>query len=140
MKRQGILLAAIFLAGCATTPSLGSKSALLKVGMSKEEVTSLLGMPRTTAVHKSADDSVAETWNYWNKTMIGFTVFDDPNMAGAGNRLSVTFENDKVKSWGDQYDWANMTTQMNESMANAMKNMPPVKVEQHVYEHDDKKK
>ena len=126
---------AIFLSGCATYPTLGEKSTFLKIGMSKQEVINILGAPKTTSVRK-LDDGVQEKWSYWSKKMVGYVVFDDPNIAGSGNRLTVTFKNDVLQSWGDQLDYSNMIEQNTQNMKEVMKNMPPVKVEQTVYQGD----
>lgn len=136
MKKLIYLFAvAIFVGGCATVPSLGEKSTSLKVGMSKDEVTNILGAPKTTSVQK-LDDGVQEKWIYWKKSMIGYVVVDDPYMAGSSNRLTVTFKNDVLQSWGDQLDYSNMIEQNTRNMKEVMKNMPPVKVEQTVYQGD----
>lgn len=121
--------------GCATVQSFGQKSTLLKVGMTKNEVIQILGCPKTTSVRKS-DDGVEERWMYWSKKMIGYVVFDDPNMAGSSNRLAVTFKNDLLQSWGDQLDFTNMMGQTTENMKEVMKNMQPIRVEQRVYQGD----
>ncbi len=133
MKRILVLLLCFGLVGCATVPSLGEKSTLLKVGMSKSEVTQLLGVPKTTSVNKT-DDGIVEKWSYWVKKMVGYVMFDDPNLAGLGNRLTVTFKNDVVQSWGDQLDYSNMIDQSTQVMKEAMKNMQPIQVEQTVYQ------
>ncbi|OIO35612.1 MAG: hypothetical protein AUJ74_05160 [Candidatus Omnitrophica bacterium CG1_02_44_16] len=136
MKKLVCLFAmAIFMCGCATCPTLGEKSTMLKVGMSKQEVKNILGAPKTTSVQK-LDDGIQEKWAYWTKKMIGYVVFDDPNMAGSGNRLTVTFKNDVVQSWGDQLDYSDMIDKSTQNMREVMKNMPPVKVEQTVYQGD----
>lgn len=138
-KIAKIGLVTILLAGCATTPSLGLKSLQLQSGMTKSEVQQILGTPKMTSVRKSGESTI-ETWNYWSKTMMNWVVFDDPMISGAGNRLSVTFENGKVKSWGDQYDFANIGEETGQAMAEAMKNLPPIKVEQTVYNETKGKK
>ncbi|MFA5090838.1 MAG: hypothetical protein WC510_07450 [Candidatus Omnitrophota bacterium] len=135
MKKFILLMFCLGMVGCATVPSLGEKSTSLKVGMTKSEVTQLFGAPKTTSVRK-LDDGIEEKWSYWTKTIIGFTTFDDPNMAGTGNRLTVTFKNDVVQSWGDQLDFANMMGQTTENMKEVMKNMQPIQVEQRVYQGD----
>jgi len=135
MKKILLLLVCLGLIGCATTASLGEKSTLLKVGMSKGEIAQILGAPKTTSVIK-LDDGIQEKWSYWTKAMIGYTVFDDPNLAGSGNRLTVTFKNDTVQSWGDQLDMSTMMQENMRVMNEAMKNMPPVQVEQTVYQGD----
>jgi outer membrane protein assembly factor BamE (lipoprotein component of BamABCDE complex) len=134
---KNTLLVVIFLGllGCATVPSLGEKSTSLKVGMTKSEVTQVLGAPKTTSV-KQLDDGVQEKWSYWTKTVIGFTVFDDPNLAGSGHRLTVTFKNDVLQSWGDQLDMSNIMENSTEAMKEMMKNMQPIQVEQRVYQGD----
>ena len=137
MKKLLAVLLCLGLCGCATVPSFGEKSTLLKVGMTKSEVTQILGAPKTTSV-KKLDDGVEERWMYWSKSRVGYVVFDDPNMAGSGNRLAVTFKNDVLQSWGDQLDFSNMMGQSTEAMNEMMKNMPPVQVEQKVYQEGAK--
>ncbi len=132
MKKLSFLFViAILVSGCAT--SFGQRSTLLKVGMSKEEVTNILGAPKTTSVQK-LDDGIKEKWMYWTKSMVGYMVFDDPNMAGSSNRLAVTFENDVLQSWGDQLDYSNIMDISTQNMQKVIKNMSPIQVEQTVYQ------
>jgi outer membrane protein assembly factor BamE (lipoprotein component of BamABCDE complex) len=141
MKKRSALIATICflvlgcLAGCATAPPripLGQKSTLLQIGMTKMEISQILGSPRNTAVRKDGE-SVVETWQYWNATRVGYMLMDDPHMAGAGNRLSVTFRDEKVESWGDQLD---LGVIMDKNMQ-AMKDMQPIQVEQTI-RHESK--
>lgn len=141
MKRLwSILLIVLFVSGCATTKiSFGTQSTLLKIGMDKDEVKVILGSPKTTSV-RTSQDGIVEKWSYWNKTMIGYIAVDDPNLAGSADRLTVTFKNDVVQSWGDQLDYSNMMEQSAQIMQNAMKNMPPIEVEQTIYQGQGKSK
>ena len=41
-----------------------------------------------------------------------------------------------MQSWGDQLDYSNMMEQNTQAVKEIMKNMPPVKVEQTVYQGD----
>jgi outer membrane protein assembly factor BamE (lipoprotein component of BamABCDE complex) len=124
--------------GCATIPSFGEKSTLLKIGMSKSEVSKILGTPKTTSV-KKLDDGIEEKWMYWSKSRVGYMVFDDPSMSGSSNRLSVTFKNEVLQSWGDQLDFSNMMGQNTQNMKEIMKNMQPIQIEQKVYQGDKPK-
>ena len=137
MKKQFILvLLVLFFVGCATTKiNFGIQSTLLEIGMSKDEVKGILGSPKTTSV-RSTQDGIVEKWSYWNKTMVGYVVFDDPNMAGSGNRLTVTFNNGVVQSWGDQLDYSNMLEQNAQIMQDAMKNIPPIEVKQTIHQEN----
>ena len=128
MKKFILLIFCLGLFGCATVQSFGEKSRLLKIGMTKNEVTQILGVPKTTSVRK-LDDGVEERWMYWSKKMVGYVVFDDPNMAGPSNRLVATFENDLLQSWGDQLDLTNMMGQTTENMKEVVENMKPIQVE-----------
>lgn len=128
------LFAAVALAGCATA-SLGQKSTQLNVGMNKEQVQTLLGAPRRTAV--SSDGQ--ETWYYW-KVGVLTPLPDMEVFASSENRLGITFKDGKVASWGDQYDWMQAgretmksATEMSQTM---MRNMPPIKIEQTTYQGD----
>ena len=135
MKKLLMLVLCLGLAGCATVPSFGQKSTMLRVGMTKSEVIQILGNPKTTSVQK-LEDEIQEKWMYWSKSMVGYITFDDPNMAGSGNRLAVTFENDVLQSWGDQLDFSNMMGQSTQYMKEMMKSMQPIQVEQTVYQGD----
>jgi len=135
MKRFLLLALCLGLVGCATTPSIGKKSTMLRIGMTKAEVTEILGNPKTTSV-KEKSDGVVEKWSYWSKMFYGTMVLDDPNMAGSGNRITVTFKNELVSSWGDQLDYSNMMENSIEAMSEYMKNMPTIHVEQKVYDGD----
>ncbi len=137
MRQSLFVILILMFMGCATTATLGQKSTSLKVGMSKDEVTQILGSPKTTSVTKT-DEGIIEKWSYWTKKMIGYVVFDDPNVAGSANRLTVTFKDDVVQSWGDQLDYSNMMQQSTQAMKEAMKVMQPIQVEQKIYQAGDK--
>lgn len=141
MKKFILLIFCLGLFGCATVQSFGEKSRLLKIGMTKNEVTQILGVPKTTSVRK-LNDGVEERWMYWSKKMVGYVVFDDPNMAGPSNRLVATFKNDLLQSWGDQLDFTNMMGQTTENMKEVMNGMKPmqVQVEQKADEQSGKTK
>lgn len=128
------VIVSIFLVGCATT-TLGEKSSMLRVGMNKDEVVEIFGSPKTTSVYTSGDD-IIEKWSFWKKKMVGYVTFDDPYLAGSSNRLTITFKNGVVQSWGDQLDYSNMMQETTKVMQETMKNMPPVQVEQRVYQGD----
>ena len=118
-----LLLVGILTSGCATT-SLGVKSSQLNVGMSKDQVQAVLGAPRRTSV--SGDG--LESWYYWKVGM--FTPLPDQEIfASSENRLGVTFKNDRVVSWGDQYDWQQWSREIVRTSQDTMKNMPPIKVQ-----------
>ena len=126
--------------GCATTqPSLGTKSLQLRRGMSKQEVSTLLGTPQTTAV-----DEHRETWQYWQLRsqgglLGGITLVPaDPMFAPAQDRLSVVFKEDKLESWGDQLSFTGMMKATSETMGEYMKNMPPMRIEQTIKQESSK--
>lgn len=67
----------------------------LSLGMSKSQVSSVLGEPRRTDVNEDR-----ERWIYWNRTIVGFTPIDNEMLAQ--DRLVVTFKEGKVSRWGNQ--------------------------------------
>ena len=71
------------------------KSMLLSLGMSKNDVMQIMGSPRRTDVN-----SERERWIYWNKTLYGYTIIDNEQLAN--DRLVVTFVSGKVAKWGQQ--------------------------------------
>ncbi len=96
MKLTLALSVAALVAGCATNQiDYNSSSRLLGLGMSKPEVTAILGNPRRSDVNEDR-----ERWIYWNKVLIGFTPIDNENLAQ--DRLVVTFKDGKVTRWGKQ--------------------------------------
>jgi outer membrane protein assembly factor BamE (lipoprotein component of BamABCDE complex) len=135
MRVIQLLVCILILSSCATAPTLGERTTLLKVGMTKSEVIEAFGPPKTTSVNNT-DEGTIERWSYWTKKVIGYMVFDDPSLSGSGNRLTITFKNDVVQAWGDQLDYTNMMEQNTQAMKEMMKNMPPIQVEQTVYEGD----
>ncbi len=134
MKNLILVFTCLLIIGCATT-SIGKKSAMLRIGMTKDEVIEILGTPKTTSV-KEKSDGVVEKWSYWSKMFYGTIILDDPNMAGAGNRITVTFKNELVSSWGDQLDYSDIMENSTQLMGEYMKNMPTIQVEQKVYDGD----
>lgn len=95
--------------GCATNRvDYNNNSRLLGMGMSKSEVSTVLGNPRRTDVNEDR-----ERWIYWNAVRIGFTPIDNENLAQ--DRLVVTFKDGKVSRWGNQTfaDDMNEATQKN---------------------------
>lgn len=118
----------ILVLGCASTPqaSLGSKSLSLKVGMSKPEVWAVFGEPQTTSMEQNR-----ETWHYWQIRTTGglfgsmLLLPSDPMFAPAHDRLSISFVDDKLESWGDQ---AGIMGAMKETL----KNMPAIQIQQTV--------
>ncbi|MBK0032752.1 outer membrane protein assembly factor BamE [Erwinia sp. S43] len=94
-KLIGIILGCILLVGCANKIDYNQKSMSLALGMSKPQVSSILGQPRRTDVNEER-----ERWIYWNPVMVGFTPVDNEQLAG--DRLVVTFVDGKVSRWGQQ--------------------------------------
>ncbi len=96
MKLALAFTLAALLGGCATNNiDYNRNSALLGLGMSKPEVSEILGSPRRTDVNEDR-----ERWVYWNKVLIGFTPIDNESLAQ--DRLVVTFKDGKVTRWGKQ--------------------------------------
>ncbi|MDF7681497.1 cell envelope protein SmpA [Enterobacteriaceae bacterium ESL0689] len=77
------------------TVDYNQKSMLLSLGMGKNDVMQIMGAPRRTDVNQDR-----ERWIYWNKSIYGFTVVDNEQLAV--DRLVVTFVNGKVSKWGQQ--------------------------------------
>ncbi len=129
---RALLLVLLLVGGCATAPhiSLGERSLNLKVGMSKEQVWSLLGKPQTTSAEGNR-----ETWQYWQNTFSGrwldslVLIPGDPMFSPAYDRLSVSFVDGKLDSWGDQAGMAGMMRGAMQAWGEGMKNMPPMKVD-----------
>lgn len=96
MKLALAFAVATLLGGCATNNiDYNRSSALLVLGMSKPEVSAILGSPRRTDVNEDR-----ERWIYWNKVLVGFTPIDNESLAQ--DRLVVTFKEGKVTRWGKQ--------------------------------------
>lgn len=96
MKLALAFAVATLLGGCATNNiDYNRSSALLGLGMSKPEVSAILGSPRRTDVNEDR-----ERWIYWNKVLVGFTPIDNESLAQ--DRLVVTFKEGKVTRWGKQ--------------------------------------
>lgn len=96
MKRFFVAVFSVLLmAGCANKIDYNKGSLHLGIGMSKPEVIGVLGEPRRTDVNEDR-----ERWIYWNKVLIGFTPFDNENLAQ--DRLVVTFKDGKVSKWSNQ--------------------------------------
>lgn len=112
MKRA-ILLPMIFLlsnfTGCSTQQlqqqpmSYNQKALNLKVGMTKEEVISLLGTPKKVSAMK-IDDGFEETYSYWGISRLVYSYAPIDNEALSQDRLAVTFLDGKVTQWGDKFD------------------------------------
>ena len=68
---QRVLLAAglIGLTGCAATFWAGKQSATLNLGMSKERVQAMLGLPQDV-VTQQFQDLMVETWKYLDRTVV----------------------------------------------------------------------
>lgn len=91
-----VLLLTGLLSGCAANRiDYNQASMNLALGMSKQQVQSVLGDPRRTDVNASR-----ERWIYWNPVMVGFTPVDNESLAQ--DRLVVTFEDGEVARWGKQ--------------------------------------
>jgi outer membrane protein assembly factor BamE (lipoprotein component of BamABCDE complex) len=96
MKKLFFVLVSLFmLSGCANRIDYNQKSLSLSLGMSKQEVQSVMGQPRRTDVNQDR-----ERWIYWNPVMVGFTPVDNEQLAQ--DRLVVTFVGGKVTKWGKQ--------------------------------------
>ncbi len=99
MKKM-ISMAALFLvmliAGCAPNRVDYNKQSInLALGMSKPQVSQIMGMPKRTDVNAER-----ERWIYWNPVLVGFTPIDNEQLAN--DRLVVTFVDGKVTRWGQQ--------------------------------------
>ena len=100
MKRSVFcLLGVLMLAGCAPKVNdfvdYNQKSMLLSLGMDKSSVMQTVGAPRRTDVN-----SERERWIYWNKSIYGYSIVDNENLAT--DRLVITLVNGKVTKWGRQ--------------------------------------
>lgn len=115
-----ISVSALTLSACAPkvqTVDYNQKSMLLSLGMSKNDVMQIMGAPRRTDVNPDR-----ERWIYWNKSVYGYTVFDNEQLAT--DRLVVTFIDNKVNKWGQQSmtdDMMEMSQKTIEASAKAFK-------------------
>ena len=111
-----VILMVLLLSACASHNKIdyNERSFLLNIGMSKNDVMSVLGTPRRTDV--SAD---RERWIYWNPAVYGFTVVDNEQLAS--DRLVVTFIDGKVTRWANTA----LTDDMLEAQSTIMQNMMP---------------
>lgn len=112
MKKIITLVVALLLSGCASkTIDYGEQSINLELGMSKSQVTAIMGLPKRTDVNEKR-----ERWVYWNKTSYGLVLVDHEMLAG--DKLTVTFEDGKVTGWNQNAyldDAAEMQKEMMES-------------------------
>lgn len=118
-----ISMAALFLvmliAGCAPNRVDYNKQSInLALGMSKPQVSQIMGMPKRTDVNTER-----ERWIYWNPVLVGFTPIDNEQLAN--DRLVVTFVDGKVTRWGQQTivdDAMEMSQKTTEGIIKATKN------------------
>lgn len=112
MQKIITLFFALLLAGCASKSiNYGEQSINLELGMSKSQVTAIMGPPKRTDVNEKR-----ERWVYWNKTAYGLVLVDNEMLAG--DKLTVTFEDGKVTGWSQNAymdDAAEIQKQMLES-------------------------
>jgi len=98
-----LAVAGVMAGGCRVGPSLGQKSTLLELGMSREQVREILGAPKTTSVRAVGEDPV-EYWIYWRNQGLLAASMDSPYFARGSDRLQVAFRDGHLASWGDQLD------------------------------------
>ncbi|MBO1897605.1 hypothetical protein HNW13_017860 [Shewanella sp. BF02_Schw] len=129
MKNLIIILTITLLAACASTKiNYAQEASKIELGMTKQQVISLLGTPKKTSLRKR-NDSVVEEMSYWSEKSIGFSTFDNEMMAD--DRVMVVVVDGKVTEYGDLI--MNMNRAMEKAMDNNLKMMkampqPEVKV------------
>ena len=96
MKKIFLMLFSILMiSGCVNRIDYNQKSLSLLLGMSKQDVQSVMGQPRRTDVNADR-----ERWIYWNPVLVGLTPVDNEQLSQ--DRLVVTFVEGKVTKWGKQ--------------------------------------
>lgn len=108
MKKLLLLfIATTLLSGCATQgqESYVSRSMSLSMGMTKDQVTAIMGAPRRAAARQT-NEGLSESYSWWSPKRIGLGVVD--NEIVATDRVFVRFLNGSVVEWGDKYDPSEM--------------------------------
>lgn len=98
-------LAVLLLVGCATVIPYNQKAMSLQIGMTKQEVVSLLGNPKKVAARKTPQ-GFEEKYSYWGLSRVGYISMDNEMLSQ--DRLYVTLLDGKVIEWGDKYDPSTM--------------------------------
>jgi hypothetical protein len=127
MKHILIMLMMALLTACASTKiNYAQEASRIELGMTKQEVISILGIPKKTSLRKR-DNEVIEEMSYWSEKSIGFSTFDNEIMAD--DRVAVVIIDGKVSEYGDLI--MNVNRAMEKAMENnveMMKAMPPAEV------------
>ena len=119
--RKTLTLASILLilCGCATV-DYTTKAMDVSMGMTKEEVLTLMGKPKRVSARKNNEDLI-ERFSWWSPKLIGFTPID--NEIIATDRVFVRFVNGKVVEWGDRYDFSESMDKSREAQVEIIKNI-----------------
>ncbi|WAC75326.1 hypothetical protein OU995_11770 [Roseateles sp. SL47] len=114
-----IAAAALALSACAhQSESYSSRSMRLSMGMDKNQVTEVMGVPRKSSA-KMTEQGLSERFFWWSPTLIGFSNVDNEMLSN--DRVFVRFVNGKLVEWGDKYDYSAMLDSITDAQRDALK-------------------
>lgn len=116
-KWIAVIVSFLILTGCATIVPYNQKAMNLQLGMTKQDVVSLLGTPKKVSARQTSN-GVEEKYSYWGLSRVGYVTMD--NEVLSQDRLYVTLLNGKVIEWGDKYDPSSI---MDKSLEMSQKNI-----------------
>ena len=111
---MNLIVLCLGVGGCSTQQvkpvSYNQKALNLKVGMTKDEIITLLGTPKKVSAIKT-DEGFEEIYSYWGISRLAYSYAPIDNEALSQDRLAVTFLDGKVTQWGDKFDPTVMSNQ-----------------------------
>lgn len=122
-----VFICSLMFAGCAQKINYGQSSLKLDLGMTKQEVMSILGAPRRTDVNGER-----ERWYYWNSTQVGLASVDNEMLSS--DKISVTFKDGKLTKWGAQNYMDDVIETQKKLLESTMNK--PIRVEQTIITKD----
>ncbi len=82
MKNILIFITVLLFSGCAIVPQsdYNQKAMTLSMGLSKEQVVTLMGQPKRVAA-RNTDNGLVEKYSWWSPVVYGLTVIDNEMLA-----------------------------------------------------------